>query len=100
MEISARNQLRGTVTNIARGSVMGEIEVDFGGQKVTASIMALYTLAAKEGDVAAQIYLQWFVTEQVEEEKTVTDLIEQLKLSGDQAFAVLFMDKHVLGARS
>lgn len=68
-------------------------------QKVTASINALYGLAVKENDVAAQIFLQWFVTEQVEEEKTVTDLIEQLKLSGDQAFAVLFMDKHVLGAR-
>lgn len=69
-------------------------------QKVTASIHALYALAVKETDVAAQIFLQWFVTEQVEEEKSVTDLIEQLKLSGDQAFAVLFMDKHVLGARS
>jgi ferritin len=68
-------------------------------QKVTASINALYALAAKEDDVAAQIFLQWFVTEQIEEEKSVTDLIEQLKLSGDQAFAVLFMDKHVLGAR-
>ena len=68
-------------------------------EKVTASITALYALAAKENDVAAQIFLQWFVTEQVEEEKTVTDLISQLKMSGDQAFGVLFMDKHVLGAR-
>jgi ferritin len=68
-------------------------------QKVTASITALYALAKKEDDVAAGIFLQWFVTEQVEEEKSVTDLIEQLKLSGDQAFAILFMDKHVLGAR-
>lgn len=68
-------------------------------QKVTASINALYALAGEEKDVAAQIFLQWFVAEQVEEEKSVTDLIEQLKLSGDQAFAVLFMDKHVLGAR-
>jgi ferritin len=68
-------------------------------QKITASIHALYALALKEGDVAAQIWLQWFVNEQVEEEKHVTELIEQLKLSGDQAFGVLFMDKHVLGAR-
>jgi ferritin len=68
-------------------------------QKVTASINALYALTVTEGDVAAQIYLQWFVTEQVEEEKTVCDLIEQLKMTGDQAFGVLFMDKHVLGAR-
>jgi ferritin len=68
-------------------------------KKVTASISALYALAVQEGDVAAQIYLQWFVNEQVEEEKNVSQLIEQLKMSGDQGFATLFMDKHVLGAR-
>lgn len=68
-------------------------------QKVTASVNALYALALKEGDVAAQICLQWFVSEQVEEEKNVSDLIEQLKMSGDQGFGALFMDKHVLGAR-
>ena len=67
-------------------------------QKVTASINALYALACQEGDVAAQISLQWFVNEQVEEEKSVTELIEQLKMSGDQGFGALFMDKHVLGA--
>ena len=68
-------------------------------QKVTASINALYALALKEGDVAAQIWLQWFVNEQVEEEKNASELIEQLKMSGDQAFGALFMDKHVLGER-
>ena len=68
-------------------------------QKVTASINALCALALKEGDVAAQIFLQWFVNEQVEEEKNASELIEQLKMSGDQAFGVLFMDKHVLGER-
>ncbi|MGA7713049.1 MAG: ferritin [Rhizomicrobium sp.] len=68
-------------------------------QKVTASINALYALALKEGDVAAQLYLQWFVNEQVEEEKNASELIDQLKMSGDQGFAALFMDKHVLGGR-
>jgi ferritin len=68
-------------------------------QTITASINALYALALNEGDVAAQICLQWFVHEQVEEEKNVSDLIEQLKMSGDQGFGGLFMDKHVLGAR-
>jgi ferritin len=68
-------------------------------RKVTASINALYALALKEGDVAAQIHLQWFVSEQVEEEKNVSELVEQLKMSGDQAFGILFMDKHVLGQR-
>jgi ferritin len=68
-------------------------------RKVTASINALYALALNEGDVAAQIHLQWFVSEQVEEEKNVSELVEQLKMSGDQAFGILFMDKHVLGQR-
>lgn len=68
-------------------------------QKVTASINALYALATKDADVAAQIYLQWFVTEQVEEEKTVTDVIAQLKMSGDNGFAALFVDKHIMGQR-
>jgi ferritin len=68
-------------------------------QKVTAAINALYALAVKEGDVAAQLWLQWFVSEQVEEEKNVNALVEQLKMSGDQAFGVLFMDTHVLGKR-
>ncbi len=68
-------------------------------QKVTASINALYALALKEGDVAAQIWLQWFVNEQVEEEKTASEVIDQLKLAGDQAFGALFMDQHVLGDR-
>ncbi len=68
-------------------------------QKITASINSLYALATQEGDVAAQIWLQWFVTEQVEEEKHVTDLIEQLEMSKDHGFAALFMDQHVLGQR-
>jgi len=68
-------------------------------QKVTGWLNALYALALKEGDTAAQIFLQWFLNEQVEEEKTAFDLIEQLKMTGDQSFGALFMDQHVLGAR-
>ena len=68
-------------------------------RRITASFNALYAAALKEGDVAAQVCLQWFVNEQVEEEKNVSELIEQLKMSGDQSFAALFMDRHVLGAR-
>ena len=37
--------------------------------KVTASIHNLYEIALKEKDYAAQVMLQWFITEQVEEEK-------------------------------
>jgi len=35
--------------------------------------------------MAAQIHLQWFVNEQVEEEKSASELIAQLEMSGDQA---------------
>ena len=55
MEISARNQLRGIVTAIARGSVMGEIEVDIGGQKVTASI-TLASIDRLDLKVGSQAY--------------------------------------------
>ena len=68
-------------------------------QKVTASIKAIYELALKEGDQATQIRLQWFLTEQVEEEKNAADIIEQLKMSGDLGFGLLFLDQHVLGSR-
>jgi ferritin len=67
-------------------------------QKVTASIKAIYELTLKESDQATQIALQWFISEQVEEEKHAAELVDQLKVA-DQPFGLLFMDKHVLGAR-
>jgi len=68
-------------------------------RKITASINALHALALEEKDPAAAIFLEWFVTEQVEEEKNATDIIEKLKLTGDQSFGVLFMDQHIVGER-
>jgi molybdopterin-binding protein len=38
MELSARNQLRGTVRSVKLGAVMSEVVVDVGGQEVTAAI--------------------------------------------------------------
>jgi ferritin len=68
-------------------------------QKVTASIKAIHELAAKEGDQATQIALQWFLTEQVEEEKNAADAIERLKMGGEMPFGLLFLDQHVFGNR-
>lgn len=68
-------------------------------QKVTASIKAIYELALKEGDQATQIALQWFLTEQVEEEKNASDAIERIKMVGDLPFGLLFLDQHVFGTR-
>jgi ferritin len=67
-------------------------------QKVTGLINKLYELAVKENDYATQVTLQWFITEQVEEEKHARQIIEQLKLIDAHGTAVLMLD-HQLGKR-
>ncbi len=68
-------------------------------QQVTEMIHVLYELAQKEKDYATQIALQWFVTEQVEEEKTSAELVERFKMVGDQGNLLMLMDKE-LGSRT
>ena len=65
---------------------------------VTASIHALYELALKEKDYSAQIMLQWFITEQVEEERNAAEIVSNLKLIEDRGTAVLMLD-HRLAKR-
>lgn len=67
-------------------------------RKVTGLIHRLYDLAVKESDPATQVLLQWFITEQVEEEKTAGQIAEQLKMIGDQGVALLMLDRE-LGTR-
>jgi ferritin len=67
--------------------------------KVTASIYALYEQALKEKDYPAQVLLQWFIGEQVEEEKNAADIVQQLELIDAHGTAVLMLDKQ-LGKRS
>jgi len=61
-------------------------------RKVTASIRKLYELAEKEKDYPTQLMLQWFINEQLEEEKTAQDIIARLKMAGDSSAALLFLD--------
>ena len=65
---------------------------------VTASINALYELALKEKDYPFQVLLQWFITEQVEEEKNAADIVHQLEMIDARGTAVLMLD-HQLGKR-
>ena len=67
-------------------------------QKVTAEINDLYGLALSENDYASQAFLQWFVTEQVEEEKSVGDVVETLKMTNYKAEALFLLDRE-LGKR-
>ena len=62
---------------------------------VTASINRIYALTQKENDYATQVALQWFVTEQVEEEKNAGEIVEQMKMVGDNRVALLMIDRQL-----
>ena len=67
-------------------------------QKVTGLINAIYTLALTEKDVASQIFLQWFITEQVEEEKNASQILNMLNKIGSSVGSLYQLD-HNLGKR-
>ena len=67
--------------------------------KVTALINRLYELALKENDYAAQAALQWFVTEQVEEEKNAAKIVDILRMVGGQPQGLFQVDR-MLAARA
>jgi ferritin len=67
-------------------------------RKVSGLIHQLYELALKEKDFPAQVHLQWFIDEQVEEEKNASQIVEQLKLAGNDSAALLMLDNS-MGAR-
>ena len=64
-------------------------------REVTAAINDLVDHALAEKDHATQIFLQWFVTEQIEEEATVNDIIGRLRLFGDQGQGLLMIDNEL-----
>ena len=67
-------------------------------QFVTRCINEMSDLAVKEKDHATQIFLSWYVTEQVEEEENFTDLVNALKLIKGEGQGLLMLDRE-LGAR-
>ncbi len=62
---------------------------------VTKSLNELTDLAIKEKDHAAQIFLSWYVTEQVEEEQNFGDLVNALKLIKGEGQGLLMMDREL-----
>ena len=67
-------------------------------QKVTSLIHNLYALAVKENDYASQVMLQWYIDEQVEEEKNASTIVEQIRMIEARGSAILYLD-HELGER-
>lgn len=65
-------------------------------QKVTGLIHQLYELALQEKDHATHVFLQWFISEQVEEEKNAYDNLDQIRLIGDDKAALFVLDQNFL----
>ncbi|MCE1252322.1 MAG: ferritin [Anaerolineae bacterium] len=68
-------------------------------KSVTARIDLLYSIAVKNNDYASQSFLNWFVDEQVEEEKNASEIVEWLKKAGDSVTALFSLDS-MLGKRA
>lgn len=67
-------------------------------QQVTRQINSLYEMAFQEKAFAALVELEWFINEQVEEEKTARDIVYKFQLVKDDPAALLDLDRE-LGAR-
>ncbi len=68
-------------------------------QKVTGLINKIYEAAIEAKDYPTQVMLQWFITEQVEEEDTTGTAVERLEMAGDNHAALMFLDSQY-GERS
>ena len=61
-------------------------------KNITAGINALFELARAEKDFASEITLQWYVTEQVEEESSVSQIVDHLRAVGEKGGGIWYLD--------
>ncbi len=61
-------------------------------RSVTAMIEDLYRVAQEHKDYATHVLLEWFIEEQVEEEKSALDIVDQLKRIGNDGTGLLILD--------
>ncbi len=64
-------------------------------QKVTGLINELVDLAIAEKDHATNNFLQWFVSEQVEEEASADEVVQKIKLMGDARGGIFMLDREL-----
>ena len=62
---------------------------------VTDMINNLYALAISENDYPTHVLLEWFVSEQVEEEKVVRDIVDHMGIIGNDGTGLLIMDQRL-----
>ncbi|MCC8022034.1 MAG: ferritin [Akkermansiaceae bacterium] len=61
-------------------------------QFVTRSINELVSLAKSEEDYATDVFLHWYVMEQIEEERQVQDILDKIRMAGENGNGLLFID--------
>jgi ferritin len=64
-------------------------------QKMTALINNITSLAIEEKDHATQVFLQWFINEQVEEEANAITIVKTLKLIGNSTDSLFYYDREL-----
>ena len=64
-------------------------------RKITGNIHKLVDLAIAERDHASNQFLQWFVGEQVEEESSVSNIVERVRMVGESKGGLLYLDKEL-----
>jgi len=62
---------------------------------ITASINELYEVAVTNKDYTTGSFLQWFITEQIEEESTMHGILDKMKLAGNEAGGLFHIDKEL-----
>jgi ferritin len=60
---------------------------------VTALVHEVHAAAAAEKDTATRVFLEWFVSEQVEEEARADEIVQKLRMVGDRPGSALYLDK-------
>lgn len=68
-------------------------------QHITACFYDLVKTSREEGDISTEIFLQWFVTEQVEEEANASEIVSKISKIQDSQNGMYMLDKE-LSARS
>ncbi|MEI6061362.1 MAG: ferritin [Bacteroidota bacterium] len=62
---------------------------------ITQSINDLYEVALESKDYTTGNYLQWFINEQIEEERTMHGILDKMKLAGNEAGGLFHIDKEL-----
>ena len=68
-------------------------------QHITARIKKIYEHAKEEKEYATELFVTWYIKEQVEEEANAVQLIEKIKMIGDSKGSLYMLDKE-LGKRT